>query len=313
MKTTHTIMHYLIMETTICTKCEGTRPYCGYQPCDGTFSDNFLRAAINNHIECIKRLMSTGLEKNPCTIMYAARSGHLDCVKWLIAENFPRCGREIPAAAVKGCNDIIRLLIDNGFEKSMGSLENAAAGNHTSTIEFLINEGGFVGYYAAAKGKIRLDGIKHAMRYKNLHSAQLLLSIGYPKSADIYDYVVNSVKCLQWLLDNDFPKSNGVMFLAADYGLIDTLVWLVDNDFPADKNSVVAIAARGTSEDHCRMDCVHFLISRGFPVKRHMVNRITKIINKHKRYASELMSVIPAAFPRDIKDIIAERYALSML
>lgn len=321
------------MSDYVCEKCAQSWLFLGKPPY-GTFSDDFLRAAMNGHIECIDRLLGAGLEKNPYTIMYAIDYGHTICAKWLIDKGFPRCGREIAAAASHGYNNVIRWLIDMGFEKSFGAIEKAAAGNHTDTVEFLIGEGGFTDCYAAGvqrfmrrgdrrfvrRGdqRVTLAGIESAIGHKNLYCAQLLLELGCPQTRYAYSCAIKagSIECLQWLHNNGFPKDDLLTWQAAALGSLKILVWLIDNNFPVDEHSVIQGAAtswpyRGDFI-HCNNDCVHFLIGRGFPVKQHLINRITKIVNKHKRYANELMSVNPT-IPRDIKNLVAERYALSML
>lgn len=313
-----------VMETTVCEKCAQSWLFLGTPPY-GTFSDDYLRAATNGHIECIDRLLSTGAEKNPYTIMYAIGHGHTICAKWLIDKGFPRCGREITAAASKGYNNVIQWLVDMGFENSFEAIERAVAGNHTSTVELLIKEDGCFGRDDTGKRVVRevdrhvvLYGIQSAIEHKNLYCAQLLLDLGWPKKSYAYTEAVKmeSIECLQWLLDNNFPKDDLPTWKAATMGSLKILVWLIENDFPVDENAVIkgAATSRPHYEDfiHCNNDCVHFLISRGFPVKQHLINRITKIVNKHKRYANSLLSVNPT-IPRDITNLIAEQYALSML
>ncbi|KDO28559.1 hypothetical protein SPRG_06417 [Saprolegnia parasitica CBS 223.65] len=175
-------------------------------------SDAMDNAAANGHLEVVRFLHSH--RREGCTVFAmdtAAANGHLDVVTLLHFHRTEGCTtKALDSAITNGHLDIVCFLIKHRTEgASPNILDEAATKGHLDVVRYLHSLGTFGCTLAAVDGAARFGHLKvvaflltnrsegcsrhgvvaRALAFGHLHTAEYLLSLGYPfpTSVDFWD------------------------------------------------------------------------------------------------------------------------------
>jgi hypothetical protein len=196
-------------------------------------ADTCANAALNGHLECLKYARENGCPWDLSTPANAALNGHLDCLMYAQAIwNWSTCAN----AALNGHLVCLRFARENGCPWNEETCANAALNGHLECLKYAHeNMDWFTCANAAKNG--HMDCLKYAHENGcSLDSEFLILAITQKRG-----------ECVQYLLENYCPVTNGA-FLAA-----------INNDDSDLAMTLADVIVRPPSLDVC-----HAAAQRGF-------------------------------------------------